>query len=132
VSSARGIQVAVSEGMRRFALRLLVVTLAGLCAACASARGIRFGAPAPARAPNCALSYARIAPADAQAQWRQVGDVCLSNPSGLDIDDIYSSVDAREQLAGQACFLGGEMVTPVGLCANGRSSAVEFGVYVRR
>ena len=114
--------------MRRLASRLLFLTLTGFsvdCAPYASARGIPIGTPAPARPPDCKLSYARIAPAEAQAEWRQVGDVCLKNVR-------YWPGEAREVLSEQACALGGEMVTPIGLCANGKISAIEFGVYVRR
>jgi hypothetical protein len=109
--------------MRPLASLLLVLTLAGFSVNCAPhARGIPVGTPAPARPPDCRLSYERIAPAEAQAEWRQVGDVCLKNVR-------YWPGEAREVLSEQACALGGEMVTPIGLCAR---NATEFGVYVRR
>jgi hypothetical protein len=112
--------------MRPLASGLLVITLAGFSVDCAEyARGIHIGTPAPARPPDCKLSYARIAPAEAQAEWRQVGDVCLTG-------DVYWPGEAGDALSKEACFLGGEMVTPSGLCANGKSSAIEFAVYVRR
>ncbi len=112
--------------MRPFASLLLIVTLAGCSVGCAFgpryARGIPIGTPAPARPPDCKLSYVRIAPAEAQAEWRQVGDVCLrAGP--------YWPGEAEAVLSGEACALGGEMVTPIGLCA---MNASEFGVYVRR
>jgi hypothetical protein len=114
--------------MRPLASGLLVLTLAGFsvdCAPYARARGIPIGTPAPARPPDCKLSYARIAPPEAQAEWRQVGDVCLTG-------DVYWPGEAGDALSEKVCALGGEMVTPIGLCANGKMSAIEFGVYVRR
>lgn len=110
--------------MRTLASRLLILTSVGFSVNCAPPRvhGIPIGTPAAARPPDCRLSYARIAPAEAQAEWRQVGDVCL--PAG-----DYWPGEAREALNERACGLGGEMVTAVGLCSR---NGTEFGVYVRR
>jgi hypothetical protein len=109
--------------MRSFA-SLLVLTVACFSVACAAprARGIPIGTPAPARAPDCRLTYARVAPAEAQAEWRQVGAVCL--PAGH-----YWPGEAENALEEKACALGGEMVTPSGLCTR---NGTEFAVYVRR
>jgi hypothetical protein len=109
--------------MRSFA-SLLVLTLAGFSVACAAprARGIPIGTPAPARPSDCELSYTRIAPAEAQAEWRQVGAVCL--PAGN-----YWPGEAEDALRQKSCALGGQMVTPSGLCTK---NGTEFGVYVRR
>jgi hypothetical protein len=46
--------------------------------------------------------------------------------------DVYWPGEPGDALSEKACALGGEMVTPIGLCANGKISAIEFGVYVRR
>lgn len=69
-----------------------------------------------------------------QASWRRVGDVCV-NP-GADaratVEDAYAPGAMRYALTERACSLGGEVVTPTGLCSNGKNSAVEFGVFVPR
>jgi hypothetical protein len=108
--------------MRPLAL-LIVLTLAGFSVNCVPyTSSIPIGTPAPARPHDCKLSFARIAPAEAQAEWRQVGDVCLTAGP-------YWPSELRAAVSEEACALGGEMVTPVGLCAR---NATEFGVYVRR
>jgi hypothetical protein len=76
-----------------------------------------------------------IAPAEAQTQWRQVGDVCFTAwdwrwRTSADFDRAYSSGEYREPLTRAACALGGEMVTPIGQCEIGRVATT--GVYVRR
>jgi hypothetical protein len=121
----------------RLPARLIVLSAAGLCAACYPyARALRTGEPVPSRPRDCELTYARVAPADAQAQWRQVGEVCLSAPplqgGQTRVVDVYQPGDMHDVLTEWACSLGGEIVTPVGLCSNGRSNAVAFGVYVPR
>ena len=117
---------------RRGSLLLLFGT-AVLSTACVSARGIPIGEPAPARAPDCSLVLQQVSPGDAQSQWRQVGDVCVSAPSGSPtVEDVYSPGDLRDTLNEQACALGGLFVTPVGLCSNSKHNGVEFGVYVPR
>ncbi|MGD0523795.1 MAG: hypothetical protein ABSE49_01555 [Polyangiaceae bacterium] len=115
--------------------RLLFASFAVLSAGCAYARSVAIGSPVPARPPSCALEYARIAPGDAQPSWRQVGAVCVSRGSGFSqqhVYEVYEPGDQRDLLTARACALGGEMVTPVGLCTNGKSNAIEFGVYVPR
>jgi hypothetical protein len=119
--------------MRLQASLLLVFGSAVLSTACGMARGIPIGAPAPARTPDCLLAYEQVSPADAQSQWRQVGDVCVSAPHGSPtIPDVYSPGDLHDLLQEQACELGGEIVTPIGLCTNKRENGIEFGVYVPR
>lgn len=59
--------------------------------------------------------------------------MCLSK--GLNqprVVDIYEPGDMRNALTERACSLGGEMVTPIGLCSNWQATAVAFGVYVAR
>jgi hypothetical protein len=74
-----------------------------------------------------------VSPADAQSRWRQVGDVCVSAPSGSPtVQDVYSPGDLRDVLNEHACALGGEIVSPIGLCTNRRHDGIEFGVYVPR
>jgi hypothetical protein len=112
-----------------------MATAASLSIACVpSARGIRVGEGAQERPPGCALAYEQIAPADAQVQWRQVGDVCVSSGSSLaepSVEEAYEpGRDMNVALNEQACALGGEIVTPIGLCSNGKINGVEFGVYV--
>jgi len=121
--------------MRSLASLLLVLAAGGLTGACAYARAIPIGAPAPARPPDCPLAYARLDPVELQTQWREVGDVCVSAGTGfshMTIDDVYEPGTPHDLLTERACALGGQMVTPVGLCSNGKSSAIEFGVYVAR
>jgi len=118
--------------MNRLASCFLAVAVALASAACGGyARGIAIGAGAPARAADCKLTYSHVSPHEAQARWRQVGDVCVSTgvaPASW----AYAPGDIRDALTERACALGGEVVTPVGLCANERVSGVEFGVYVAK
>jgi hypothetical protein len=118
--------------MRPPALRVFVVAIvAGLSVSCAYARGIPIGTPQPPRPPDCRLAYTHLDPADAQARWRQVGDVCVSDMDAT-VNEMYEPGSGHDALTERACELGGQMVTPVGLCANGKASAIEFGVYVPR
>jgi hypothetical protein len=110
----------------------IVFVVAALSSGCAYARGIRVGAGAPPRPAGCQLAYQHVSPAEAQARWRQVGDVCVSvgsdpNPQ---VADVYEPGEMHDVLNERACELGGEIVTPIGLCSNGKTSGIEFGVYV--
>ncbi len=119
--------------MRPWSSLLLVFVTAVLLTACERVRSIPIGTPAPARESGCSIDYEQVTPADAQSRWRQVGDVCVSAGSGSPtVQDFYSSGDLRDQLNDEACGLGGEIVTPVGLCANRKENGIEFGVYVPR
>jgi hypothetical protein len=118
--------------MRRTSLLPLVLLVSVSSAACAHARGIRVGEGARPRPPDCELAYERAAPADAQARWRQVGIVCASGGEGLRSSaEAYEPGEVHDALKERACALGGEIVSPTGLCSNGRQSGIEFGVYVR-
>jgi hypothetical protein len=117
--------------------RLLILTAAGFCTACSPyARVLPLGASLPSRPPNCELAYELIAPADAQAQWRQVGEVCLTDSPFWSaqprVVDVYQPGDMHDLLTERACALGGQSVTPIALCANGKRSGIAFGVYVPR
>jgi hypothetical protein len=121
--------------MRPLPSLVLVAALAAVSAGCAYARAVSIGTPVPPRPPSCALKYATIAPGDAQAAWRQVGAVCVSRGSGYSqqgVREVYAPGEEHDLLRERACGLGGEMVTPVGLCSNGKANAIEFGVYVPR
>jgi hypothetical protein len=43
---------------------------------------------------------------------------------------VYTPGDLHDLLSEEACALGGEIVTPIGLCTNRRQNGIEFGVYV--
>jgi hypothetical protein len=94
------------------------------------------GASLPSRPPDCGLTYERAAPANAQAQWRQVGEVCvsakysLSRQEARSFDMVYQPGEMHDVLAAKACAFGGEMVAPIGRCSNGLFNAIAFGVYV--
>jgi hypothetical protein len=127
-----GTRVAVLGGMRLPRSVFLVFVVASLSAGCAYARGIRVGEGAAPRPPGCQLAYEHLSPAQAQARWRQVGDVCVSygqlnEPS---VAAAYQPGEMRDALDERACALGGEIVSPVGLCSNGKANGIEFGVYV--
>jgi hypothetical protein len=115
--------------MKRLAILLLTLSMTDLSTACVHARAIPIGSAAPSRPSDCELAYERASPRDAQAQWRQVGDACVDAHS---VDVVYQPGSQHDALTEQACSLGGQIVTPVGLCSNGRHSAIEFGVYVSR
>jgi hypothetical protein len=101
--------------------------------ACISARALPLGEPAPPRDPSCPLSFDHVAPSDAAARWRQVGVVCVAHVSGYQaVEEIYEPGEARDLLVEHACALGGEHVSPVGLCVNARANGIEFGVYRAR
>jgi hypothetical protein len=95
------------------------------------------GPPLPSREPDCELQYEHVTPAEAQAQWRQIGEVCVS-ANGLalhqarSVDDVYEPGALHDVLTERACALGGERVTPIGMCSNGQLAAIDFGVYVPR
>lgn len=135
-----GPKVACRLGMRPAASSLFVSAIAGLCAACHPppyARVLPMGESLPSRPSDCAIKYERVAPADAQAQWRQVGEVCVSASAvaihqARSVDDVYQPGDMHDLLTEQACALGGETVTPIGMCSNGQLAAIAFGVYVPR
>ena len=119
----------------------LLVSAAGLCAACqphAYASGLAVGEPVPSRVSGCELTYERVAPTDAQSQWRQVGQVCvsakysLSRQEALSFDMVYQPGEMHDVLAEKACAFGGVMVAPIGHCSNGLFNAIAFGVYVRQ
>jgi hypothetical protein len=126
--------------MHPAAASVLVSSIAGLCAAChppAYARVLPMGAPLPSRPSDCDIEYERVAPAEAQAQWREVGEVCVSANAlairqARSVDDVYQPGDLHDLLTARACALGGETVTPIGMCSNGQLAAIEFGVYVPR
>jgi hypothetical protein len=95
------------------------------------------GPSLPSRPSDCEIEYEHVAPAEALAQWRQVGNVCVSaNPFAIrqarSVDDVYQPGDLHDLLTERACALGGERVTPIGMCSNGQLAAIEFGVYVPR
>jgi hypothetical protein len=120
--------------MRSSPSRFLLLSLASVSAACVHARGIPIGQGASPRPAGCELRCERTSPSEAQARWQQVGDVCVSNGGvpNPDVEDAYQPGDMHDALTDQACALGGEIVTPIGLCTNGKSDGVEFGVYVPR
>jgi hypothetical protein len=109
---------------------LVLLGAASLSAACAFARGIPLGEGAQPRPPGCALAYEHVLPAEAQTRWRQVGDVCVSGSLDPSVEDAYEPGIMRDALNERACTLGGEIVSPVGLCSNGKYNGLEFGIYV--
>jgi hypothetical protein len=136
---APGTDIACRPGMRPVVPCLLVSAAAGLCAACqphAHAHGLAVGEPVPSRAFDCELTYERVAPPEAQPQWRQVGQVCvsakysLSRQEARSFDMVYQPGEMHDVLAAKACAFGGEMVAPLGGCSNGLFNAIAFGVYV--
>jgi hypothetical protein len=102
--------------------------------ACVSSRSVALGVGAPPRPDDCSLSYERADPAQVGAQWRQVGTVCVAGGDApqIDVSDVYEPGEAKDTLSARACQLGAEMVSPVGLCSNGRQQGIEFGAYVKR
>src|SRR5262249_29883403 len=111
----------------------LVVAFSLIVSACGPyARGVPLGSPVAPRPPRCPIDLEHLAPADAAAQWRQVGAVCLSTDPTLTPEQVYKDEECRTALGDQACRLGGEIVTPIGTCTNYRAPGIEFGVYVRR
>ena len=46
------------------------------------------------------------------------------------VDDVYGPGALHDVLTERACALGGERVTPIGMCSNGQLVAIDFGVYV--
>jgi hypothetical protein len=73
----------------------------------------------------------REEPSIAAASWRQVGVVCLMRGAQITVDEAYKPGDAHDELASQACRLGGERVTPIGTCGK-NADGIEFGVYRAR
>ena len=72
----------------------------------------------PSRVSDCELTYERVAPTDAQPQWRQVGQVWVEREiqfesSGSTLFDmVYQPGEMHDVLAAKACAFGGEMVAP--------------------
>jgi hypothetical protein len=59
------------------------------------------------------VHHERVAPAEAQAQWRQVGEVCVSAGAlaihqARSVEDVYQPGELHDLLTARACALGGE------------------------
>jgi hypothetical protein len=99
-------------------------------AGCVSTRRVAIGPPVPARPYGCDIAFGRLDPNDAARRLRLVGTVCVAGGGASDgVDRVYARTEAREALQEDACELGGELVSPIGLCSNGRVDGLEFGVY---
>ncbi len=82
------------------------------------------------------MQFTRVAPAEATAQWPQVGVVCIAGMETRDPDTVYASEATRRRLGADACWLGGDLVTPVGFCSAENAtpglrnvSAIQFAVF---
>jgi hypothetical protein len=108
------------------ALSLGMLTLSG----CITTRRVALGPPEPPRPLDCPIRFERIEPGEAARTYRQVGSICITNTRRpVRVEDAYKKEDVREALQRDACRLGGDLVSPVGLCSNGREAGLEFGVY---
>lgn len=103
-----------------------------------SVRSVRVGPQATPLPETCGAEVARITLEEARAKGMEVGVVCVASAyatrDGADSADvIQQDPEAYEALRARACVLGGTVIVPSGLCANGsgRSSreGVEFAVF---
>jgi hypothetical protein len=140
VALQRGTAVAAMPGMRLVHLCCFLALVAMTGCFKPSAQSLAF-AWQKARPANCAIDFERASPHEAQAKWRQIGVVCLTvgwcDKDGMShectVDDVYRPGDRRDVLQAEACHMGGDVVTPIDLCAmsayRGVGAGIEFGVY---
>lgn len=95
-------------------------------------RAIPIGARAPSRATGCAVRQEQLSPAEADAKYRQVGAICVTEQrSPTSTARVQMSAGARREFDQEVCSLGGDVVVVSGLCADGqyRMNGAEYRVY---
>jgi hypothetical protein len=107
------------------------------CEPIAFGRALALGPGLPPRPANCPIEVSRVSPEDAKTRWRQIGVVCLATAGFFDPGEAYAPGGLHDALQTNACWLGGDLVTPVGFCpvesatglAGYPGAAIEFAVF---